>query len=75
MQLCRLFVQEFDEYCVMVDKARKVDVEGSMSSKKWSTDEFQHVLAIYSEQVFKSLKITVFDVISALVRLKSYETN
>jgi dynein heavy chain len=36
----------------MVDRSRSVDVETSMATKKWSTDEFQHVLAIHTEQVF-----------------------
>ena len=35
----------------MVDQARKVDVENSMSKKQWSTEEFQHVLAVHTEQV------------------------
>jgi len=49
VNICLL--QEFNQYCEMVDRARNVDVEGSMAQKKWSTDEFQHVLAVYTQQV------------------------
>ena len=38
----------------MVDAARKVDVETSMAKKQWSTDEFQHVLTVHTEQVITS---------------------
>lgn len=50
MLLCFL-CQAFETYGEMVDKARKVDVEGSMAKRQWSTDEFQHVLAIHSDQI------------------------
>ena len=35
----------------MVDQASKIDVEASMRTRTWSTDEFQHVLTIQTEQV------------------------
>ena len=35
----------------MVDNARKVDVDSSMAKKQWSTEEFQHVLAIHTDQI------------------------
>ena len=38
----------------MVDAAKRVDVEGSMAKKQWSTEEFQHVLAVHTEQVILS---------------------
>ena len=43
--------QDFTQYCTMVDHARLVDVDSSMAKKQWSTDEFQHVLAVHTEQV------------------------
>ena len=39
----------------MVDLACGVDVNSSMQKKMWSTEEFQHVLAIHTEQVHSSV--------------------
>ena len=49
--LWRDVCQEFDKFCTMVDGARQVDVEGSMAKKMWSTEEFQHILSIHTDQV------------------------
>ena len=38
-------------YCDMVERSRRVDVEGSMGKKMWNTDEFNHVLKVHTEQV------------------------
>ncbi|XP_023930267.1 dynein heavy chain 6, axonemal [Lingula anatina] len=45
------FSENYDKYCLMVEQARRMDVEGSMAKKQWSTDEFQHVLSIHTDQV------------------------
>ena len=44
-------LQDFDRYCVMVDLSRRVNVGESMANKSWTTDEFQHVLAVHTSQL------------------------
>ena len=46
-----IHLQDYDEYCDMVDTARKMDVESSMEKQQWTTDEFMHVLRIHTDQV------------------------
>ena len=46
-----MLLKDFDKYCMMVDKARRLDVPESMASKTWTTEEFQHVLAVHTSQV------------------------
>lgn len=45
------YMKDFDSYTTMVDLAGNVDVHESMMSRQWSTEEFQHVLAIHTDQV------------------------
>ena len=35
----------------MVDKAKKVDVDVSISEREWNTEEFYAVLNVHTEQV------------------------
>ena len=35
----------------MVDKSRRVDVDGSLKEREWSTEEFYAVLNQHTEQV------------------------
>ncbi|XP_074663059.1 dynein axonemal heavy chain 6-like [Tubulanus polymorphus] len=42
---------DYNQYCTMVDKARRVNVEESMSKKVWTPEEFHQVLATHTEQV------------------------
>ena len=35
----------------MVDKSRRVDVDGSMKEREWATEEFYAVLNQHTEQV------------------------
>ena len=43
--------QNFDQFCVMVDKSVKVNVAESMARRQWSTEEFSTVLATHTEMV------------------------
>ncbi|XP_064622088.1 dynein axonemal heavy chain 6-like isoform X2 [Lineus longissimus] len=45
------FSKNYETYCQMVDKARKVDVDASMAKKTWSPDDFLQVLSTHTEQV------------------------
>ena len=44
-------MQDYDDYCDMVNQARKMDVERSMQKHVWTTDEFLHVLRVHTDQV------------------------
>lgn len=35
----------------MVDKSKALDIDGSMASHEWSTEEFNHVLPTFTEMV------------------------
>lgn len=35
----------------MVDKSKALDIDGSMASHEWSTEEFSHVLPTFTEMV------------------------
>ena len=43
--------KKFRKFCVMVDKARRVDVDGSMKEREWNTEEFHAVLNQHTEEV------------------------
>jgi len=50
-----LIFQEFEQYCYMVDDARKLNVEESMAYKPWSTEQFSGVLAKHTSEVINDL--------------------
>ena len=43
--------QNFDQFCVMVDKCLRLNISESMSRRQWSTDEFSTVLSAHTEMV------------------------
>ncbi|XP_063958044.1 dynein axonemal heavy chain 6-like isoform X2 [Lytechinus pictus] len=45
------YAKNFEPYTGMVDQARRVDVEGSLQKREWTTEEFNHVLSAHSEMV------------------------
>ncbi|OWF46435.1 Dynein heavy chain 6, axonemal [Mizuhopecten yessoensis] len=58
MALVKQYSTNFDHFCVMVDKARILNVNESMARREWSTEEFQHVLATYTEMIHQMKKMT-----------------
>ncbi|XP_071833092.1 dynein axonemal heavy chain 6-like isoform X4 [Apostichopus japonicus] len=51
MESVEQYTQNFEEYCEMVDQARRVDVEHSMNQREWSTEEFHQVLLAHTDMV------------------------
>jgi hypothetical protein len=47
----QLVFKDFEPYTHMVELANAMDVETSMGNHTWSTEEFQQVLAIHTEQI------------------------
>lgn len=45
--------QKYKRFCVMVDKSRRVDVDGSLKEREWNTEEFYAVLNQHTEEVRK----------------------
>ena len=43
--------QRYKRFCVMVDKSRRVDVDGSLKEREWNTEEFYAVLNQHTEEV------------------------
>ena len=43
--------QKFRKFCGMVDKSRRVDVDGSLKEREWNTEEFYAVLNQHTEEV------------------------
>eukprot|EP00058_Branchiostoma_floridae_P021106 XP_002606596.1 hypothetical protein BRAFLDRAFT_72653 [Branchiostoma floridae] len=51
------YAEDYTKFTVMVDKARRVDVDASMTQREWTTEEFHHVLSQHTEQVRSMLKM------------------
>ncbi|XP_077989551.1 dynein axonemal heavy chain 6-like [Glandiceps talaboti] len=45
------YAKTFEPFSLMVDKARRVDVDSSMNKREWTTEEFHHVLSTHTEQI------------------------
>ncbi|XP_070577565.1 LOW QUALITY PROTEIN: dynein axonemal heavy chain 6-like [Ptychodera flava] len=45
------YAKNFDPFSVMVDRARRVNVDVSMDKREWTTEEFHHVLSTHSQQI------------------------
>ncbi|XP_069117336.1 dynein axonemal heavy chain 6-like isoform X3 [Argopecten irradians] len=58
MELVKQYSTNFDHFCVMVDKARILNVKESMARREWSTEEFQHVLSTYTDMIHQMKKMT-----------------
>ncbi|WAR20146.1 DYH6-like protein, partial [Mya arenaria] len=52
MDLVKQHATNFDNFCVMVEKCLRLNIEESMSRRQWSTDEFSTVLAAHTEMVY-----------------------
>ncbi|XP_052105827.1 dynein axonemal heavy chain 6-like isoform X2 [Mytilus californianus] len=59
MNLVKQYAKEFDQYCLMVDDSRKLNVEESMAYKPWSTDQFSGVLAKHTSEIGKMKAMTI----------------
>ena len=46
-----ILLQKFRKFCSMVDKSRRVDVDGSLKEREWNTEEFYAVLNQHTEEV------------------------
>ena len=55
------YLQNFNQYCEMVDKSKALDIDSSMASHEWSTEEFSHVLPTFTEMVGYHLKSESID--------------
>ncbi|XP_063728306.1 dynein axonemal heavy chain 6-like isoform X2 [Symsagittifera roscoffensis] len=44
------YALQFDTFCDMVNKSRRVDVDYSMKQKEWFPEDFFHVLSTHTEQ-------------------------
>ncbi|XP_019625905.1 PREDICTED: LOW QUALITY PROTEIN: dynein heavy chain 6, axonemal-like [Branchiostoma belcheri] len=51
------YAEDYTKFTVMVDKARRVDVDASMTQREWTTEEFHHVLSQHTEQVRSMMKM------------------
>lgn len=59
LEQVKQFSHNFGQYCEMVDKSKALDIDGSMASHEWSTEEFNHVLPTFTEMVREMRKMTV----------------
>ncbi|KAJ7369813.1 hypothetical protein OS493_036330 [Desmophyllum pertusum] len=53
------YSKKFRKFCVMVDKSRRVDVDGSLKEREWNTEEFYAVLNQHTEEVLEMAKMTL----------------
>ena len=60
--------QNFRKYVGMVEAAVKLDVENSLKRQSWSVEQFQQILAIYTEQVCISSRTSVLLLHSLLIK-------
>ena len=49
--VCCCVMQNYHQFCVMVDQSREMNVEESMAKRQWSTDDFNQVLGTHTEMV------------------------
>ncbi|PFX28824.1 Dynein heavy chain 1, axonemal [Stylophora pistillata] len=53
------FSKKYKKFCVMVDKSRRVDVDGSLKEREWNTEEFYVVLNQHTEEVLEMSKMVL----------------
>ncbi|XP_053383042.1 dynein axonemal heavy chain 14-like [Mercenaria mercenaria] len=49
MELVKQYSANFENFCVMVDKCLRLNIDESMQRRQWSTDEFSTVLALHTD--------------------------
>ncbi|XP_070181014.1 dynein axonemal heavy chain 6-like [Littorina saxatilis] len=59
MELLDQYITNYHQFCQMVDQSKEMKVEESMAKRAWTTDDFNQVLAAYTEMLRRMGKMVM----------------